>query len=300
MTPPPKLLYKLNLDKIRQWFDEASFEQGVRYWENGNVRRVKLAENGMELNVQSSVKGSNSQVYHQDIEVYEYDGLIEVSGECSCPTSINCKHVAAALCELIDRHSITASSGEVDQPVENWLNQLSETTALSEKAEAEGELEQEKVQLLYMINPEPASEASSRFRLRASVYKSRVLKKGGSLIVSVPNERYPWTYDPINFISERLFGRHASIGIWGFGHVRLYSRERIQKMLEKGGVRVSGVEHLNHYLAGFFENYISTMFHRTVMSWVSASRQDSLTGGVQVSTGRGISSKMILKGRSVN
>ena len=60
-------------------------------------------------------------VYHQEIEIYEYDNLIEVSGECTCPVGINCKHVVAVLCELIASHSVKASSGGIDQPVDEWL-----------------------------------------------------------------------------------------------------------------------------------------------------------------------------------
>jgi len=174
-----KLLSKLTLERIRPWFDAGSFQRGTAYWKTGHVRRVKATEEGMELAVQSSVSGSRSLVYHQEIEVYEYDGLIEVSGECSCPVSFNCKHVVAVLCDLIDRYAITASSGEIDQPVEDWLGRLSETTALSEQAEGGGEPAQDTIQLKYLISPEPASVADSRFKIRASVFKSRVLKKGG-------------------------------------------------------------------------------------------------------------------------
>ncbi|MFW2437935.1 MAG: SWIM zinc finger family protein, partial [Arenicellales bacterium] len=175
----PKLLSKLTLERIRPWFDDGSFQRGTDYWKTGHVRRVKATEEGVELAIQSSVSGSRSLVYHQEIEVYEYDGLIELSGECSCPVSFNCKHVVAVLCDLIDRYAITASSGEIDKPVEEWLGKLSETTALSEQSDSGGEPKQDSIQLQYLINPEPADVAGSRFKIKASVFKSRVLKKGG-------------------------------------------------------------------------------------------------------------------------
>ncbi len=176
---PPNLLSKLSVERICPWFDQGSFQRGTDYWKAGHVRRVKATEEGVELAVQSSVSGSRRLVYHQEIEVYEYDGLIEVSGECSCPVSFNCKHVVAVLCDLIDRYSISASTGGIDQPVEDWLGLLSETTALSEQAESGREPVKDSIQLKYLINPEPASVADSRFKIRASVFKSRVLKKGG-------------------------------------------------------------------------------------------------------------------------
>jgi len=179
LTSSPKLLSKLTLERICPWFDQGSFQRGTDYWKAGHVRRVKATEDGVELAVQSSVSGRRRLVYHQEIEVYEYDGLIEVSGECSCPVSFNCKHVVAVLCDLIDRYSISASTGGIDQPVEDWLGLLSETTALGEQAEGGREPEKDSIQLKYLINPEPASVADSRFKIRASVFKSRVLKKGG-------------------------------------------------------------------------------------------------------------------------
>ncbi len=173
------LLSKLSLERIRPWFDEGSFQRGSDYWKSGHVRRVKATEEGAELAVQSSVSGSRSLVYHQEIEVYEYDGLVEVSGECSCPVSFNCKHVVSVLIELIDRHAVTASSGDIDQPVEEWLGQLSATISLNEQAATGKEPEQDSIQLKYLLNPEPADVAGSRYKIRASVFKSRVLKKGG-------------------------------------------------------------------------------------------------------------------------
>ncbi len=176
---PPQLLSKLSLERIRPCFDQGSFQRGTDYWNAGHVRRVKVIEEGAELAVHSSVSGSRRLVYHQEIEVYEYDGLIEVSGECSCPVSFNCKHVVAVLYDLIDRYSITASTGGIDQPVEEWLGLLSESTALSEQPEGGRESAQDTIQLKYLINPEPPSVAGSHFKVRASVFKSRVLKNGG-------------------------------------------------------------------------------------------------------------------------
>jgi hypothetical protein len=118
-------------------------------------------------------------VYHQEIEIYEYEDLIEVSGECTCPVGINCKHVVAVLCELIDSHSVKASTGGIDQPVDDWLDLLSETSALHDRDETNAYPEGVEQRLLYLLNPEPVSVADSQFKINASVYKTRQLKKGG-------------------------------------------------------------------------------------------------------------------------
>ena len=176
---PHKLLSKLNLDRIKPLFDDATFKRGYDYWEGARVRRAKVAEDGTELSVQSSVSGSRGLVYHQEIEIYEYENLIEVSGECTCPVGINCKHVVAVLCELIASHSVKASSGGIDQPVDEWLQSLSNASALHNSSEENSYPADVQQRLLYLISPEPASVAGTNFKISASVYKTRELRKGG-------------------------------------------------------------------------------------------------------------------------
>lgn len=66
----------------------------------------------------------------------------------------------------------------------------------------------------------------------------RVLKKGGTLLVSVPNKNYPFLWDPLNWILEKFFNTHIHkdrwwlAGIWA-DHERLYSVEEIRNLLEK-------------------------------------------------------------------
>jgi 2-polyprenyl-3-methyl-5-hydroxy-6-metoxy-1,4-benzoquinol methylase len=84
----------------------------------------------------------------------------------------------------------------------------------------------------------------------------RVLKKGGQLILSVPNKNFPITYDPINYILTS-FGYYAPIGMWGFGHLRNYSLAELENLLKDNGFEIKEVRHLTKYFAGIVENYIS-------------------------------------------
>lgn len=86
---------------------------------------------------------------------------------------------------------------------------------------------------------------------------SRIIKKKGYLVISIPNENFPFTYDIINKILKP-FNTHLPIGIWGFGHKRIYSYDKLKYLLEKNGFKIEKKEYLNHYLAGLSENYIST------------------------------------------
>jgi SAM-dependent methyltransferase len=84
----------------------------------------------------------------------------------------------------------------------------------------------------------------------------RVLKRGGKLVASVPSARYPWTYDPLNAAIRLISGGrwHLRLGMWSWGHKRLYRREDFLGLLETGGFRAEKVEETTH---GFVTSFIS-------------------------------------------
>lgn len=71
---------------------------------------------------------------------------------------------------------------------------------------------------------------------------ARVLKKGPALL-SVPHANYPFAWDPVNFMLQRLIGSHIPrqlgvlAGIWN-GHQRLYLEETFAKKIADSGLRV--------------------------------------------------------------
>jgi len=86
-----------------------------------------------------------------------------------------------------------------------------------------------------------------------------LLRPGGQLIVSVPHQRFPFTYDPVNALLG-VFGLHLPIGMWGFGHLRLYSEEELWNKLAVAGFVVEKRKRLTRFLAGLCENYLSSLF----------------------------------------
>lgn len=66
----------------------------------------------------------------------------------------------------------------------------------------------------------------------------KVLKKNGTLLVSVPNENFPFFWDPLNWILMHIFNTHIHKDIWWLAgiwadHVRLYSQKELeQKCIE--------------------------------------------------------------------
>jgi ubiquinone/menaquinone biosynthesis C-methylase UbiE len=72
----------------------------------------------------------------------------------------------------------------------------------------------------------------------------RVLRPGGVLAITVPNQHYPFLWDPPNFIRERVglghFESGALSGIWT-DHRRLYTPEALQAGVEAAGFGVTDV-----------------------------------------------------------
>lgn len=85
----------------------------------------------------------------------------------------------------------------------------------------------------------------------------RVLKQGGFLVLTVPNWHYPFLWDPLNWVLQRL-GAHVKsgffAGIWN-QHIRLYRLEEIESVLSRAGFKIKESEvqtqwclPFNHYL----------------------------------------------------
>lgn len=81
----------------------------------------------------------------------------------------------------------------------------------------------------------------------------RVLKPGGILAITVPNENYPLLWDPLNKVrgylglghfdpKDKFFG-----GIWSYDHKRLYSPNTLNKLLNEAGLKVKKIEVITKY-----------------------------------------------------
>ncbi len=68
----------------------------------------------------------------------------------------------------------------------------------------------------------------------------RVLKPGGSLLISVPHQNFPFLWDPINWTLMKFFNTHMNpdrwwiAGIWA-DHVRLYTKKELLSKIENSG-----------------------------------------------------------------
>ncbi len=84
---------------------------------------------------------------------------------------------------------------------------------------------------------------------------NRVLRFGGRLIITVPHYFFPATYDPINAIL-RIFNKKIPIGMWAWGHKRLYTKDSFKKILEKNNFRIIKFSGGSHGFIAIFVNYL--------------------------------------------
>ncbi len=88
----------------------------------------------------------------------------------------------------------------------------------------------------------------------------RVLKRNGLLVITVPNHNYPLFWDPVNWILERLSGKHVRKGFWAGiwnQHVRLYKPKEIKRKVVKAGFKVERVESLTFWCLPFNHNLMN-------------------------------------------
>ncbi len=74
----------------------------------------------------------------------------------------------------------------------------------------------------------------------------RVLKPKGIVMISVPNQEYPFCWDPLNWCLERIFKTHVASKIWWLagiwaGHVRLYKEDDLVEKIEKSGLKIKKI-----------------------------------------------------------
>jgi ubiquinone/menaquinone biosynthesis C-methylase UbiE len=109
---------------------------------------------------------------------------------------------------------------------------------------------------------------------------NRVIKKGGTLCITVPHWNYPFFWDPINYILQRSFNTHIKSGfwsgVWNF-HVRLYDIDELKKVVKKAGFKIERVECLTHFGLPF-NHYITNIgFRLRTSPKLSQEVRDSLS-----------------------
>ncbi|MFZ5892373.1 MAG: class I SAM-dependent methyltransferase [Myxococcota bacterium] len=82
----------------------------------------------------------------------------------------------------------------------------------------------------------------------------RVLAPGGRVILTCPSEKFPLTYDPINYALER-FHTHLPFGAYGYGHNWLVNPSTLADWFSEARLNVLREERLTGWLASAPECY---------------------------------------------
>ncbi len=88
----------------------------------------------------------------------------------------------------------------------------------------------------------------------------RVLKKDGKIYISVPHINYPFFWDPVNWILQRIFKTHIKSGFWAGiwnQHIRLYTSENLRSVLEESGFNDIKIISLTHFCLPFNHHIIN-------------------------------------------
>jgi len=84
----------------------------------------------------------------------------------------------------------------------------------------------------------------------------RVLKKGGKLIITVPNINFPFLWDPLNWLLMKIFNTHINKNIWWLAgiwadHERLYTENQIKKIVAATGFKIQHTEKVLYHCWAF-------------------------------------------------
>ena len=177
----PVLSDVLKRKDLYDFFSRSAFEKAHVYQAQGRVQGLEVSED--LTHVRARVRGSGSNKYRVDIQLeFSGDRLSDLDGECSCPMSFNCKHVAATLLEATSGKPLSAPKAMAAEQeaaalppvlgyeVVNWLENVGNAVRGDDYP---AELNQ---RLLYRLHP--SGEGVKTPLLAVSLLSVRVLKGG--------------------------------------------------------------------------------------------------------------------------
>lgn len=91
---------------------------------------------------------------------------------------------------------------------------------------------------------------------KALLELKRVLKKNGTLIITVPNQNFPFLWDPLNWALMKFFNTHIPKHIWWLAgiwadHERLYAINHLKLLVKNVGFTLTKTEPVLHYCLPF-------------------------------------------------
>lgn len=146
------------LEDLQRQLPPKSLERGLEYWRAHRVLRCELRP--AADCVTGRVQGSTSQTYDVEVALRTCGEQVLIHGICSCPVSLNCKHVAAVLLEFVNRGTGSPASmvgagnpqRAGDYQFDAWLAGLCDTLQGSPR-ERPTAAARESAHLLFLLRP---------------------------------------------------------------------------------------------------------------------------------------------------
>jgi SAM-dependent methyltransferase len=95
---------------------------------------------------------------------------------------------------------------------------------------------------------------------------ARILERNGTCTISVPNEAYPFIYDPVNSLLKKIGLPHRQLGIWSPGVRRLYGYSDLLNRLRHLNLNPVSLSYIGKWLIPILENYISLLLYYKVLA----------------------------------
>ena len=196
---------------IRRSIESGSLARGRQVHARGLVIDVDV--NSAETVITGRVRGSEPKAYRQVITLKAGARGTAIHGACSCPMTINCKHVAAVLFEALriaraDGHAptnkgIAGSAGQagpgrslLSPGLTGWLDDLEAAATGEDEDDYPADIKQ---RLIYVLDVQTAFQGGA-VRATVSPVAAALLKAGGfgaSPKPYTPNNIY--TYQPAKY-----------------------------------------------------------------------------------------------------
>ena len=92
---------------------------------------------------------------------------------------------------------------------------------------------------------------------------ARVLRPGGTLVLTCPSVRFPFTYDPVN-AALAPSGKHVPLGAYAYGHDWLVDDGELDRWLDGAGLDVARKDPLSGWVVGALECYWPGLLQRAL------------------------------------
>jgi superfamily II DNA or RNA helicase len=163
-------MFDLNSSKFRQLCERAihygTRAKGEQLYREDKVTRCEVTDQGGECHVAALVKGSAPSPYKISLLFWQQGKQMYFDADCSCPMSVNCKHIYAAILAAQDQMAPAPAPGPAGQlrpppsprlapqprlspEWQQWLNRITETAESSSRAPGV-DLDR---RLLYVLKP---------------------------------------------------------------------------------------------------------------------------------------------------